>query len=179
MWFGRAIGLFLEKALPNHDLQMRAYDVDDLDRVKMRISRWENSANSEDPRSIRDQMKKIMQNSFGVFRDQGHMESALKELYQLSEQLQHAKLLDQSQIFNTSRIEAYELDNLMATALATARGALARTESRGAHSRYDYPHRDDENWLKHSLYFADGRLLFRAVNQAPKDIAPFPVRERD
>ena len=177
--FGRAIGLFLEKALPGNDLELKNPDPADMERVQNRLARWENKNNQEDPREIRDQMKKIMQNNFGVFRDQKYMEQGLKELRLLNERLQTAKLLNHGKIFNTARIESLELDNLMATALATANTALKRTESRGAHSRYDYPERDDQNWLKHSLYFADGREGFRSVNQSPKDIEPFPVRERE
>ncbi|MCX7125792.1 MAG: succinate dehydrogenase flavoprotein subunit, partial [Gammaproteobacteria bacterium] len=67
---------------------------------------------------------------------------------------------------------------MMATALATAKLAFERKESRGAHARYDYTHRDDVNWLKHSLYFADGTTDFRPVNMKPKDVAPLELKER-
>lgn len=177
--FGRAIGLFLEQELAKGDLGVRNVDPNDWERVTARLMRWENQANTEDPRQIRDQMKKIMQNNFGVFRDQKHMEVGLESLKQQSERLQHAKIPDVRKVFNTARIEALELDNLMATALATAKTALERKESRGAHSREDYLERDDANWLKHSLYFIDGKTSSRAVNQMPKDINPFPIKERD
>ena len=137
------------------------------------------SANTEDPIAIRKEMRKLMQNNFGVFRDQAHMEPALQKLRGLAQRLQHAQLRDRSQIFNTLRIEMLELDNLMDVALATAVCADARKESRGAHSRYDYPERDDVNWLKHSLYFADGRLDSRAVNQTPKYVPPFRLKDRE
>ena len=107
------------------------------------------------------------------------MESGLKRLHALRERLKNAKLDDKSQVFNTERVSALELDNLMATAYATAQSALARTESRGAHSREDYPERDDANWIKHTLYFEEGEVIdFRPVNTSPKHMAPMEPKER-
>lgn len=176
--FGRAAGLHLEKALRS-DLGETPADNAELERVQARLARWENPANSEDPIAIRKEMRELMQNNFGVFRDREHMEPALKKLQALSERLQHAQLKDRSQIFNTLRIEMLELDNLMDVALATAICADARKESRGAHCRYDYPQRDDVNFLFHSIYFADGRLGSRAVNQTPKYVPPFRLKDRE
>jgi len=99
-------------------------------------------------------MQKVMQSDFGVFRTAKYMEEGLVQLRQLKERLKHAGLTDQSQVFNTARIEALELDNLMEVAYASAVSALTREESRGAHSREDFPKRDDKNWLKHLLYFS-------------------------
>ncbi|HFE6145904.1 TPA: succinate dehydrogenase flavoprotein subunit, partial [Legionella pneumophila] len=105
--------------------------------------------------------------------------SGLKRLQALRDRLAHAKLDDKSQIFNTERVEAMELDNLMATAYATALSAIARTESRGAHSREDYPKRDDANWIKHTLYFEEGEVIdYRPVNTSPKYVEPFEPKER-
>ena len=90
-----------------------------------------------------------------------------------------AKLLDKSEVFNTERVTALELDNLMAVAYATAKSALTRTESRGAHSREDFPKRDDQKWIKHTLYFMDDDAMdFRPVNVSPKSVKPFEPKER-
>ncbi len=171
--FGRAAGLQLQKALAE-GLEHRAENQADMDAALMRVKRWENPSNTEDLLSIRAEMKKVMQTSFGVFRDEEHMSSGLEKLQKLQQRLQSAQLKDQSQVFNTARIEALELDNLMAVALATAVLAQKRTESRGAHARYDYPERDDAHWLKHSVYFQEGRLGYRPVNFKPKGMEPIP-----
>ncbi len=176
--FGRAVGLHLEDALKS-DLDYRDADPAEIERALGRVHRWEKSDQTEDPMKIRHELKEIMQNSFGVFRDAKPMEEGLVKLKALQERLQHAKLKDTSKTFNTARLEVLELDNLMATAMCTAVSAEQRTESRGAHSRYDFKERNDEQWLKHTLYFEDGRVDYRPVNFAPKDIEPFPLAERD
>lgn len=177
--FGRAVGLHLEDALKG-DLKHRAPNEADIDKALRRIERWEDSSNTEDPHQIRDEMKDIMQNSFGVFRDEGPMQEGLEKLKGLHARLQKAGLKDRSKTFNMARIESLELDNLMTVALATATSAENRKESRGAHSRYDYKERNDAEWLKHTLYYMDDhRMAYRSVNMTPKDIEPFPPKERD
>lgn len=175
--FGRAVGLYLEEEL-GKGMEMREPDSAEVDRALVRYDRWNNSANSEDPYAIRAELKKVMQENFGVFRDAEHMDKGLAELKVLNERLRKAKLADQSKVFNTTRIEMLELDNLMATALATAVLADKRQESRGAHARNDFTERDDENWMKHSLYFEDGTLGYRPVNLKPIKSEPIEVQER-
>lgn len=174
--FGRAIGLHLQDELKH--MNMDDVVQSDIDHATARVKRWDNPNNTEDPNAIRNEMRKVMQDNFGVFRDAKPMQEGLAELNKLNERLQHAELKDHSAVFNTARVEALELDNLMATALATAKLAEQRTESRGAHSRYDFTERNDEQWLKHSLYFADGRLGFREVNMKPADVEPIELAER-
>ncbi len=167
--FGRAAGMNLQESLAQ-GLGHRTENQDDLDRALARVTRWENPGNTEDPLAIRNEMKQVMQGSFGVFRDAEPMAKGLAKLQELQQRLQSATLKDTSKIFNTARVEALELDNLLAIAIATASSAKERTESRGAHARYDYTERDDAHWLKHSVYFADGRLAFRPVNFSPKEM---------
>ncbi|MFW0083989.1 MAG: succinate dehydrogenase flavoprotein subunit, partial [Coxiella endosymbiont of Haemaphysalis qinghaiensis] len=107
------------------------------------------------------------------------MDQGLRRLEKLQERLQRAKLMDTSQTFNNARVEALELDNLIEVSRATAVCAKQRTESRGAHSRYDYKERDDVNWLKHTVFFRDGRIVYRPVNMKPKGIEPFSPKARD
>jgi succinate dehydrogenase / fumarate reductase, flavoprotein subunit len=177
--FGRAVGLFLEKSLKEGGEEPSVSD-DDIDRAMERINRWNNSkSGGESLTDIRSEMKKIMQEDFGVFRDGDSMKSGLKKLQNLRERLPYAVLYDKSHAFNTARIEALELDNMMEVAIASAVLANNRTESRGGHSRVDYPNRDDQHWLKHTVYFIDGRIDYRAVNMQPYEVDPFPVKERE
>lgn len=174
--FGRAAGLHVES---NELPEFAEATSEDVDAAMARYQRWESSTSGESIASLRAEMQQIMQEDFGVFRTGEVMENGLKRLNKLRERLAHAHLNDKSQVYNTERVNALELDNLMATAYATAKSALARTESRGAHSREDYPKRDDENWIKHTLYFpADDTIDYRPVNMQPKFVEPFEPKER-
>jgi succinate dehydrogenase / fumarate reductase flavoprotein subunit len=176
--FGRAAGIHLEHALKD-GMPLENVSSTELDKSMARLNRWNNTQKGESAQEIRVAMQSVMENDFGVFREEAAMKSGMQKLQALSERLQHAVLADTSKIFNTARIEALELDNLMAVALASAVLAESRKESRGAHARYDFTERDDANWLKHSLYFANGHLDFRAVNMQPKEVPPFKLKERD
>lgn len=174
--FGRAAGLHVES---NELPEFAEATSEDVDAAMARYQRWESSTSGESIASLCAEMQQIMQEDFGVFRTGEVMENGLKRLNKLRERLAHAHLNDKSQVYNTERVNALELDNLMATAYATAKSALARTESRGAHSREDYPKRDDENWIKHTLYFpADDTIDYRPVNMQPKFVEPFEPKER-
>jgi succinate dehydrogenase / fumarate reductase flavoprotein subunit len=178
--FGRAAGLHVEELWQSNQLPDMPYiSEDDVAASMARYDRWEHSTDGDSPAVIRDEMQRVMQEDFGVFRTGEVMESGLKRLQALRDRLAHAKLEDKSHIFNTERVTALELDNLMATAYATAQSAIARTESRGAHSREDYPARDDANWIKHTLYFEEGEVIdYRPVNTSPKYVEPFEPKER-
>ena len=178
--FGRAAGLHVESLWQSNQMpDMSNVTDDDVDASLVRYQRWQQSTDGESPAVIRDEMQRVMQEDFGVFRTGEFMEQGLKRLDALRERLDNANLVDKSEVFNTERVGALELDNLMVTARATAESAIARTESRGAHSREDYPERDDANWIKHTLYFAqDDAIDFRPVNVLPKYVEPFEPKER-
>lgn len=176
--FGRAIGLFLQEALKS-ELPHRIENPDDISAAIIRIQRLEKLENDENPVIIKHEIVKAMSEDFGVFRDEKKMEQGLKRLRKLKERLWRVKLMDSSYTFNNARVEILELDNLMEVSYATAISARQRTESRGAHSRYDYRERDDANWLKHTVYFRDGRITYRPVNMKPKAMDPFLPKPRD
>ena len=178
--FGRAAGLHVEELWQSNQLPEMVYiSDDDVAQSLVRYNRWEHSKDGDSVASIRSDMQRVMQEDFGVFRTGDVMASGIKRLQALRDRLAHARLQDKSQVFNTERVAALELDNLMATAYATAQSAIARTESRGAHSREDFPERDDANWIKHTLYFEEGeRIDYRPVNTLPKHVAPFEPKER-
>lgn len=176
--FGRAAG---HHAMQNMQEGLGYHDASpsDLDQALARLIRWETNEKGETVNTIRTALQKVMQDDFGVFRTAENMKAGFKKLEDIRARLNLASIQDKSQCFNTARVEALELDNLMATAMATAYLADARTESRGAHARYDYPERDDNNWLKHSLYFGDGRVAFRSVNRKPREMEPIELRARE
>lgn len=177
--FGRASGIFIQNQFTEGNLPIIDYEDSDLDAAQERLNRWDNNTGGENFQDIRKEMKIVMQKDFGVFREGKSMEEGLEKLRKLRERLQHAHLVDRSKVFNTDRIEALEMDNLMAVAMATAVAAMYRTESRGAHSREDFPDRDDANWLKHTIYFMDkDRMASREVNMKPVSVEPFKPKAR-
>lgn len=176
--FGRAVGLHLSESLKEQGESRDASDAD-LDAALERIHRWNNTQSGEDPVEIRQALQTCMQNHFSVFREGESMAEGLKKLNVIRERLNHARLEDTSTEFNTQRIECLELDNLMETAFSTAVSAHFRTESRGAHSRFDFTERDDINWLCHSLFLPQTQSMARRkVNMEPKLRPAFPPKVR-
>ncbi|MCR9191866.1 MAG: succinate dehydrogenase flavoprotein subunit [Gammaproteobacteria bacterium] len=178
--FGRASGLHVEQLWQSNELRDMPEPADEDVEVSLaRYQRWQDSENGESPAALRDEMQRVMQEDFGVFRTGEVMKKGLLRLDSIRERLAHARLTDKSNVFNTERITALELDNLMATAYASAVSAMKRTESRGAHSREDYPKRDDKKWMVHTTYKMDEDSTgTRAVNVSPHDVKPFEPQER-
>jgi succinate dehydrogenase / fumarate reductase flavoprotein subunit len=114
-----------------------------------------------------------------VFRNEALLSEGVKQVMELDERAKRVAIADRTRTFNTARVEALELDNLMETAKATIVSAHARRESRGAQARSDFPARDDAGWLKHSLWYSDGnRLDYKPVNLKPLSVDAFPPKAR-
>ena len=176
--FGRAAGQHIEKTLRGGVSYRDASD-SDLEASLARLNRWNDSRDGESVDSLKRELQGVMQNSFGVFRTETHMRTGIEKLDELRQRIGAAHLPDKSNAFNTARLEALELDNLLEVAEATAIVAEGRRESRGAHAREDYQERDDESWLCHSMYFPeDKRVGKRDVNFAPKTVPVFEPQER-
>ena len=174
--FGRAAG----KHIIENRKHLRAGDIceESVQFAVNRIARWDKSG-GEHPDAVREDMRDVVQNHFGVFRTEENMRDGLEKFSQLRMRLQSASIGDKSKVYNTARIEALELENTMAVAAATLYSAIARTESRGAHARDDYQERDDANWIRHTLYFAESdRLDYRPVQMQPLTVETFPPKKR-
>ena len=179
--FGRAAGIRIEEAL-RQGVSFRSATDDDLERASARLARWDASTEGESVAELKSALQQLMLKNFNVFRNGERMRASIGEVAELRERVGAAHLPDKSRVFNTARLEALELDNLLEVAEATAIVAEAREESRGAHARDDFAERDDANWLCHSLYFAAAplgeRVRKRGVNFAPKTMPAFQPTAR-
>jgi succinate dehydrogenase / fumarate reductase flavoprotein subunit len=176
--FGRAAAIqMLEdiESMPSHTTLNKA----STDKALARLARWDDSSDGESVDVIKADLQAAMEDYCGVYRDHETLTTGVEKIREIVARLPNARLADHSKVFNTARIEALELENLMDVALATIVSAQARTESRGAHSRVDHPERDDEKWMKHTLFFLDGQKLdYKPVHLTPLTVDSFPPKAR-
>lgn len=176
--FGRAAGLHMLDYLRENPVPQDTQQTS-VDAALARLARWDRPTGSERVAVLRADMQRILQMHCGVYRNEGLMRAGIALLTEVEARLADAFIEDRSRYFNTARIEALELENLLPIARATLFSALARTESRGAHARDDFPKRDDEHWLRHSLYFrANDELDFKPVRLKPLTVETFQPMAR-
>ena len=175
--FGRAAGLNIIKHSKNQ--KHKALPKNAAEFTLDRLEKLDQNSDGESPKEVGDELRQVMQDHCGVFRFPELLENGLSEIQNLRKKTNNLEIKDKSKVFNTARTEALEISNLIEVAEATMNAALTRQESRGAHSRFDFPNRDDQNWLKHSLYNPiEKTMSFRPVNLKPLTVESFPLKER-
>ena len=175
--FGKAAGDHMVAAIKINNTH-KPMPVNATDATLARIARLEN-ASGENVAEVGDAMRKTMQAHCGVFRFPDLLATGVGEIDAVAQRIQHLIIKDKSQVFNTARVEALELDNLIESAVATMHAANARTESRGAHAREDFAERDDKNWLKHSLFTKQNNTLtYKPVRLKPLTVESFEPKKR-
>ena len=151
-----------------------------------RIARLDGQKNGASVHAVGDAMRQTMQAHCGVFRFPDMLEKGVTKIKEVAERAKSIGIGDKSKVFNTARIEALELENLIEVAVATMVSAEARKETRGAHDRADFHDRpgfvngrDDQNWLKHTLWYKEGnRLEYKPVNLQPLTVESFAPKAR-
>ncbi len=157
----------------------RPLDEDSLAAALDRLTRWEARGEGESVDALRRELQQVMEDHCGVYRTAEVMAEGVRKVRAIAERFADARLQDHSRVFNTARVEALETENLIHCALATVTCALQREESRGAHSRLDFPERDDEHWLRHSLYhLAEDRVEYKPVRTRPLTVPTIPPKPR-
>jgi succinate dehydrogenase / fumarate reductase, flavoprotein subunit len=172
--FGKHAGI--KAAEYAHGSRLPALPEDALGFTRQQIEAMQNGDGTEKVADLTRELRAEMFDRVMVFRTDEGLEQATKKIIELRERFCHIKVSDTGKIFNTEMVNAWELSNLLDLALVTAVSARARTESRGAHAREDYPKRDDVNWLKHTLAWWDNAKV--RLGYKPVVITKYPPKER-
>ena len=175
--FGKAAGDHMAAAIKASNMH-KALPQNAADATLARITRVD-CTQGENVAEVGDAIRNTMQNYCGVFRFPDDLAQGVSEIDAIAKRLQNIAIKDKSQVFNTARVEALELDNLIEVAVATMHAANNRTESRGAHAREDFAERDDVNWLKHSLFYKEKNCLtYKPVRLKPQSVESFEPKAR-
>jgi len=187
--FGKASGDHIVKSFKTADKSHKPLPADAADRSLARLARLDGTSNGEYAQDVAGDIRTTMQQHAGVFRTQTSMDEGVKKINAMRERVAAIGLKDKSKVFNTARIEALEVENLIEAAQATMTSAAARHECRGAHTVKDYERgaddpqfplgRNDAEWMKHTLWYSEGnRLSYKPVNLKPLTVDSVPPKVR-
>jgi succinate dehydrogenase flavoprotein subunit len=177
--FGKAAGEQVIKDIRAMPSPHRTLPKDAGELSRARLARLDAAAGGERVVDVLTDLRRAMQAHCGVFRFPEELVKGVAKIREIAARAQRTFIQDKSKVFNTARVEALELDNLVETALATIVSAEARKESRGAQARADFPERDDRNWMKHTLWYKEGdRLAYKPVHLRPMTVESFEPKVR-
>lgn len=175
--FGKAAGDHMVAAIKQNN-KHKALPANVAEATLARVAKLEN-ASGESVSEVGDAIRNTMQNHCGVFRFPDDLATGVAQINAVAKRVPNIAIKDKSQVFNTARVEALELHNLIEVAVATMHSAHARTESRGAHAREDFAERDDAQWLKHTLFYKENNTLrYKPVNLKPQTVDSFEPKKR-
>ncbi len=176
--FGRRAGYAIADFV-NSGAKLQPVSGDPAERNRQRVQRLMDNPGKENVEDIAQELKTTMTDNCGIYRSEQGLEQALQDVKALQKRFQNAGVRDKSSRFNTDLLAAFEAEHLLNFSEIIVVGALNRTESRGAHSRTDYPKRDDEDWLKHTVAHKGGEgepvISYQEVNI---DWEKYPPQER-
>jgi succinate dehydrogenase / fumarate reductase flavoprotein subunit len=177
--FGKSSGEQMAKDIRGLPRPHRNLPKDAGELTRARLARLDSAPSGERVHDVGADLRRVMQAHCGVFRFPDDLARGVEKMKDIAARAARLYIQDKSKVFNTARVEALELDNLVETAMATAVSAEARKESRGAQARSDFPERDDANWMKHTLWFKEGnRLSYKPVHQKPLTVDAFEPKVR-
>ena len=177
--FGKSSGEQMIKDIHAQPRPHRNLPKDAGEATRARLARLDAANSGERVADVLNDLRRAMQAHCGVFRFPEDLIEGVKKMRSIAERAERVFIGDKSKVFNTARVEAMELENLVETAMATVVSAEARKESRGAHARSDFPERDDKNWMKHTLWFKEGdRLDYKPVHLRPLSVETMEPKVR-
>jgi succinate dehydrogenase / fumarate reductase flavoprotein subunit len=177
--FGKSSGEQMLKDIHAQPRPHRNLPKEAGEATRARLARLDAANSGERVADVLNDLRRAMQAHCGVFRFPDDLADGVRKMNEIAGRAQRMFIHDKSKVFNTARVEAMELENLVETALATVVSAEARKESRGAHARSDFPERDDQNWMKHTLWFKEGnRLDYKPVHLRPLSVETMEPKVR-
>jgi succinate dehydrogenase / fumarate reductase flavoprotein subunit len=177
--FGKSSGEQMVKDIAHVPKPHRNLPKDAGEATRARVERLNSATSGERMVDVLNELRRTMQAHCGVFRFPDDLRKGAEKVREIARRSERTFISDKSKVFNTARVEALELENLVEAALATVVSAEARKESRGAHTREDFPERDDQNWMKHTLWFKEGnRLDYKPVHLRPLSVETMEPKVR-